>query len=309
MPRCRTNDKHWFDRLFRSWRPLRPGTSGKNILIRPDMHLSWISVEESSKPWSIQAAFVGQSLPMVGDSRWRSSRRQHIGARHKSKTKTDLYSISEVVRGQMRNPELPLYPDLSNICCLIFHGTSYHMRFSRTRYSVTRRGVEDSFGERRSPRFEYISRVCMETVGSTSKRGRGESEQTCMVSKRTNAWATRRFPSLGPPRPRCPSIARMLTIWAGVTSECSVHLNRWFGDVLALSKPCMWLVYGFVVSCFIVLTSPLEGDGVHNQIHVLEIGANAIGLTRLMPGTLGYMPWLQSDAEALPRRCRSSSSM
>ena len=93
-----------------------------------------------------------------------------------------------------------------------------------------------------------------------------------MVSKRISAWITRRFPSLGPPRPRCPSIVRMLTIRGGVTSACSVHLNRWFGDVLDLSKPCRWLVYGFVVSFLIVLTSPLEGDGVRRQIRVSEIG-------------------------------------
>ena len=64
----------------------------------------------------------------------------------------------------------------------------------------------------------------------------------------------------------------MLTIRGGVTSACSVHLNRWFGDVLDLSKPCRWLVYGFVVSFLIVFTSPLEGDGVRRQIHILEIG-------------------------------------
>jgi len=159
-------------------------------------------------------------------------------------------------RCETRRPTL--YPDLSNICCLIFHGVSYHIRFSRTRYSVTRRGAEASFGESRSPRFEYTSRVCRNS-GSISKRGGEESEQTCMVSKRISAWITRRFPSLGPPRPRCPSIVRMLTIRGGVTSACSVHLNRWFGDVLDLSKPWRWLVYGFVVSFLIVLTSPLEG--------------------------------------------------
>jgi len=85
----------------------------------------------------------------------------------------DLYSTLKAVLRQMRKP-LPFHPDLSNICCLIFHGTSYHIRFSRTRYSVTRRGVEDSFGEIRSPRLEYISRVCMKTAGLTSKGGREE---------------------------------------------------------------------------------------------------------------------------------------
>jgi hypothetical protein len=67
----------------------------------------------------------------------------------------------------------------------------------------------------------------------------------------------------------------MLTIWGGVTSECNVHLNRWFGDVLDLSKLCKWLVYGFVVRFFIAFTSPLEGDGVRRQIGVFGIGTNA----------------------------------
>ena len=57
----------------------------------------------------------------------------------------------------------------------------------------------------------------------------------------------------------------MLTIWGGETSECNVHLNRWFGDILDLSKLCKWLVYGFVVSFLIVLTSPLEGESVRYQ--------------------------------------------
>ena len=174
-------------------------------------------------------------------------------------------------RCETRRPTL--YPDLSNICCLIFHGTSYHMRFSRTRYSVTRRGVEDSFGEIRSPLFEYTSRVYMKLWGQYPNAGEKiHSERTCVVSKRTSAWMTRRFPSLGPPRPRCPSVVRMLTTRGGVTSACSVHLNRWFGDVLDLSKPCRWLVYGFVVSFLIVLTSPLEDDGVRRQIRAFEIG-------------------------------------
>jgi len=111
------------------------------------------------------------------------------------------------------------------------------MRFSRTRYSVTRRGVEDSLGEIKTPFFEYTSR-------------------DCIVSKRISAWARRRFPNFGPPRPKCPSIARMLTILGGVTSECKVHRNTWFGELLDFSKPCRWPVYGFVVSFLIVLTSP-----------------------------------------------------
>jgi len=97
-----------------------------------------------------------------------------------------------------------------------------------------------------------------------------------MVSNRTNAWTTRRLPSFGPPRPRCPSIARILTIRGGVTSECNVHLNLWFGDVLDLSKACRCLVYGFVVSVLIVFTSPLEGSGVHHQISMSEIGTGAV---------------------------------
>lgn len=68
----------------------------------------------------------------------------------------------------------------------------------------------------------------------------------------------------------------MLTIWGGVTSECNVHLNIWFGDALDLSKLCKWLVYGFVVSFLIVLTSPLEGEGVCYQIRMSEIAASAI---------------------------------
>jgi hypothetical protein len=69
----------------------------------------------------------------------------------------------------------------------------------------------------------------------------------------------------------------MLTIWGGVTSECKVHLNRWFGDVLDFSKLCRWLVYGFTVSFLIVLTSPLEGDGVDHQICMPDMmGKNSL---------------------------------
>ena len=116
----------------------------------------------------------------------------------------------------------------------------------------------------------------MKTARLTSKGGGEEEEQTCMVSKRTSAWATRRLPIFGPPRPRCPSIARMLTIRGGVTSECNDHLNFWFGDVLDLSKLCRWPVYGFVVRFFIVFTSPLEDRGVRYQIRMLDIRTNAI---------------------------------
>ena len=115
----------------------------------------------------------------------------------------------------------------------------------------------------------------METPGLKLKGGRGE-QQTCMVSKRTNAWTTRRLPSFGPPRPRCPSIARILTIRGGVTSEYNDHLNIWFGDVLALSRLCRCLVYGFIVSALIVFTSPLEGSGVRHQIRMSEIRTNAV---------------------------------
>jgi hypothetical protein len=221
--------KHRFDRFYASY-----AKGGENILVRPmDLPRGFLS-KSPANHGPLKCCYS-----MVGDSRWRSSRGRHISARHRSGQKADLYSTSEVVHGQMRNPEFPpLYPDLSNICCLIFQGTSYHMRFSRTMCSVTRRGVEASFGESRSPCFEYISRVCKENAELTLKRGRSEPEQTCMVSKRISAWTTRRFPSFGPARPRCPSIARMLTIWGGVTSRFNVHLNRWFGDVLDLSKPC-----------------------------------------------------------------------
>ena len=150
------------------------------------------------------------------------------------------------------------------------------MRFSRTIYSVTRRGARDSLGEMRTPFFEYIPRVYMGTAGSARKATRGGRPQTCIVSKWTSAWMTKRFPSFGPPRPRCPSTARMLTILGGVTSECNVHLNRWFGDVLDLTKVCKWLVYGLVVRFLIVLASPLEGDGVCHQVRMLEIGTNPL---------------------------------
>jgi len=68
----------------------------------------------------------------------------------------------------------------------------------------------------------------------------------------------------------------MLTICGGATSECNVHLNRWFGDVLDLTKPCRWVVYGFVVRFLIVFPSPLEDDGVHHQIHMLKIRTNGV---------------------------------
>jgi len=116
----------------------------------------------------------------------------------------------------------------------------------------------------------------MKTTGLTLKGGGERQQQTWMVSKRTSAWTMRRFPIFGPPRPRCPSIARMLTMRGGVTSLCNDHLNLWFGDVLDLSKLCRWLEYGFVVSFLIVFTSPLEDSGVRHQICMLEIRTNAI---------------------------------
>lgn len=69
----------------------------------------------------------------------------------------------------------------------------------------------------------------------------------------------------------------MLTTLGGVTSECSVHRNRWFGDVLDFSKSCRWLVYGFVVSFLIVLTSPLEEDIACHRNNMAEVGANPLG--------------------------------
>ena len=171
--------KHRFDRFYASY-----ANSGENILVRPNRPLvGFFRRVQQTMNHSGHCCYS-----MVGDSRWRSSRGRHINARRRSGQKADLYSTSEVIHGQMRNPEFPpLYPDLSNICCLIFQGTSYHMRFSRTMCSVTRRGVEASFGESRLPCFEYISRVCKENAGLTLKRGRSEPEQTCMVSKRISA--------------------------------------------------------------------------------------------------------------------------
>ena len=128
-----------------------------------------------------------------------------------------------IIGTSIRYPRVPLYPDLSNISCLIFHGTSYHIRFSSTRYSVTRRGFEDSSGEIRTPFFVYTSSVWVETLGQLGKVYEKELQQTCIVSKRIRAWMRRRFPNFGPPRPKCPSIARMLTIFGGVTSDCSDH--------------------------------------------------------------------------------------
>lgn len=126
-----------------------------------------------------------------------------------------------------------------------------------------------------------------------------------MVSKRTSAWTTKRFPILGAPRPRFPSVARMLTIRVGVTSECDVHMNLWFADVLDLSKPCRWLVYGFVVSLLMVPTSPLEASGVHHQIRSLR--SEQKDLTSPMPHTPGCMSQPQSGAGAPPRLCLSWS--